>query len=182
MKGEELTQWFADYDAAFDADVERAERRWRAPPVEPQSSLPLTGGTLVPVPCNGDAPQPLPGARDRNWWADLLRRTAVRGRERIVLHALHGRIWTGPDDPGKGRENGRWTGYQREIQADIADALGLRSIKRAVIGLIDKCIITRRWQGRRRAAGGGRGKSVYRVLPSNPYRTAGRDLSDRAVT
>ena len=180
------SRWYADLDAANEAAnraaVVCAERGFPPrPAVEPQPSLPLTGGTLVPVPCNGDAPAPLPGVRDRNWWAALLRRTAVRARERIVLHALHGRIWTGPDDPGKGRENGRWTGYQAEIQADIADALGVRSIKYAIVGLIGKAIIARRYQGRRRAAGGGRGKSVYLILPSNPHERRG-DLSAKACT
>ena len=169
MNGEELTQWYADYDATnFEADVARAERRWRAPPVEPQSPLPLTGGTLVLVPGRGDAPEPLPGERNRNWWRDLYRRTAVVGRERVVLAALHGRIWTGPDNPREGRFSGQWTGWQREIKADCGDAMCLRTIKRAVIGLVDKGIITRRYQGRRRAAGGGRGKSVYYVQPANP--------------
>ena len=177
----DLTRWYADYDASFEADVERAERRWGAPPVEPQPSLPLTGAPLVLVPGRGVAPEPMPGERDRNWWRDLGRRTAVRGRERSVLAAIHGRIWTGPDNAGKGRFGGQWTGFQSEIRTDCGGAMSLRTIKRAVVGLVDKSIITRRYQGRRRAAGGGRGKSVYRVLPSNPHERR-EDLSANTGT
>ena len=165
----EVSDWLAEYDAGLEADVARAERRWCAPPVEPQSPFPLTGGTLVLVPGRGDALEPMPGERDRNWWGGLYRRTAVKGRERIVLGALHGRIWTGQDCPREGRFNGQWTGWQREIKADCGDAMRLLTIKRAVVGLVSKGIITRRFQGRRRAAGGGRGKSVYYVQPANPY-------------
>lgn len=111
---------------------------------------------------------PFPGERDRNWWRDLGRRTAVRGRERIVLDALLGRIWTQADDSRRGRVNGQWTGWIDEIRADVAGTYGSRSLSYAVVGLVDKGVITRRFQGRRRAAGGGRGKSVYRVLPANP--------------
>ena len=177
---EGVAQWLAEYDAGLEADVARAERRWCAPPVEPQSPLPLTGAPLVLVP-GGEAPEPLPGVRDRNWWRDLGRRTAVKGRERIVLGALLNRIWTGENNPREGRVNGQWCGFQREIQTDIADALGVRSIKYAIVGLIGKAIIARRYQGRRRAAGGGRGKSVYLILPSNPHERRG-DLSAKACT
>ena len=169
MKGEDLTQWIADYDAAFEADVARAERRWRGPPAEPQPSLPLTGGTLVPVPGRGVAPEPWPGKRDRNWWRDLAERTKVGGCERTVLMVLVNRLWTGENDPRLGRENGRWAGFLTEIQAKCGGALSYRSAKRGVAGLTAKSIITRRIQGRRRAAGGGRGRSIYRILPSNRY-------------
>ena len=151
----------------LEADVALAERGWSGPARDPQAPLPLTGAPLVLVP-GGDAPEPWPGKRDWRWWQALVRRTAVGGRDRIVLTALLLRAWTGPEDVARGRIPGQWTGYQREIQADIGDALGLRSIKRAVVGLMSRAIITRRYQGRRRAAGGGRGKSVYRILPSNP--------------
>ena len=172
---ESLRQWRADYDAAVRRGDEetnrparsRADAEWSSPPaLTPQSSLPLTGGTLVPVP--GDAraaPAPLPAVRDLNWWRDLGRRTAVAGRERIVLDALLDRIWTGPDDPREGRVNGQWRGYQSEIQADCGGALSLRTTKRAVKELIEKGTITRRFVGQK---AGGRGKSVYRILPSNP--------------
>ena len=92
----------------------------------------------------------------------------MRGRERIVLSALLDRVWTGPDNPREGRFNGQWTGWQREIQADCGGAMCLLTIKRAVVGLVNRGIITRRFQGRRRARGGGRGKSVYYVQPANP--------------
>ena len=169
MTDTQVAQWLAEYDAGLEADVARAERRWCAPPVESQAPLPLTGAPLVLVPGRGDALEPMPGPRDWRWWQALVRRTAVGGRDRIVLTALLLRAWTGPEDVARGRIPGQWTGYQREIQADIGDALGLRSIKRAVVGLMSRSIITRRYQGRRRSAGGGRGKSVYRILPANPY-------------
>ena len=169
MKGEELTQWYAEYDAGLEADVALAERGWSAPPRGPQPSLALTGATLVPVPCNGDAPAPLPGVRSRNWWRDLAERTTVGGCERAVLMVLVNRIWTGENDPRLGRENGRWTGFLTEIQARCGGALSYRSAQRGIAGLMSKGVITRRIQGRRRAAGGGRGRSIYRILPANPY-------------
>ena len=164
----DLTDWYAEYDEAFLADVERVERRWRAPPVEPQPSLPLTGGTLVPVPCNGDAPQPLPGERDRNWFRDLGRRTAVGGRERIALDALLDRVWTKPDDPRQGRFNGVWTGWIDELRGDCGMSMSYATMKRAIAGLIAKGVIERRLRGRVRVSRG-RGKSTYTVNPANQY-------------
>ena len=169
MTDREVTQWIAEYDAGLAADVERAERRFPRPPVEPQRSLSLTGATLVSVPGRGDAPEPMPGERDRNWWRDLAERTTVGGCERTVLMVLANRIWTGPDSPRDGRENGRWTGFLTEIQAKCGGALSYRSAQRGVSRLVSKGILTRRLQGRRRARGGGRGKSIYRILPSNRY-------------
>ena len=163
----DLTRWYADYDASFEADVERAERRWSAPPVEPQPSLPLTGAPLVLVPGRGVAPEPLPGERDRNWWRDLGRRTAVRGRERIVLDVLLDRIWTGPDNAREGRFNGRWTGWIDEIRADCGMSMSYATTKRAISGLVAKGIIERKLRGRVRVSRG-RGKSTYTVNPANP--------------
>ena len=165
----EVTQWIAEYDAGLEADVERAERQWRAPPVEPQSPLPLTGAPLVAVPGRGGAPEPMPGERNRNWWRDLAERTTVGGCERAALMVLVNRIWTGPDNAREGRENGRWTGFLTEIQAKCGGALSYRSAKRGVAGLMSRGIITRRIQGRRRERGGGRGRSVYRILPANRH-------------
>ena len=180
----EVTEWLAEYGASFEADVERAERAiaqanqakkvGRGKTRDAESHV---SGDLhfvkrhheVPTDLLRQAHEPMPGKRDRNWFRDLGRRTAVRGRERIVLDALLDRVWTGENNPREGRYSGQWTGYQREIKADIGDALGLRSIKYAVVALVGKGIITRRFQGRRRAAGGGRGKSVYYVQPANPY-------------
>ena len=177
---EGVAQWLADYDAAnrleaadvgadVGADVAFAERGWSGPPREPQAPLPLTGGTLVEVPGRGEAPEPWPGARNRNWWRDLAERTTVGGCERAVLMVLVNRIWTGENDPRLGRENGRWTGFLAEIQAKCGGALSYRSAKRGVAGLMARGVITRRIQGRRRERGGGRGRSVYRILPANRH-------------
>ena len=160
-------EWYADYDEAFEADVARAERRWCAPPREPQPPLPLTGGTLVPVPSRGEAPEPWPGERNRNWFRDLGRRTAVGGRERIALDALLDRVWTKPDDPRQGRFNGVWTGWIDELRGDCGMSMSYATMKRAIAGLIAKGVIERRLRGRVRVSRG-RGKSTYTVNPANP--------------
>ena len=161
MTDREVANWIEAYDEAFEADVATAERA--NPPEKGGRGKTRDAESHV----SGDVLRQI--RRDRNWWRDLGRRTAVKGRERIVLDALLDRIWTGPDDPRRGRVNGQWTGAQSAIKSDIGDALGLRSIKYAVVGLMEKGIITRRFQGRRHAAGGGRGRSVYLILPSNPH-------------
>ena len=165
------SEWLADYVAASEPDPAEhpsSTGTVNPPPLAPKPRLNGHARPLVPA-RTADAPEPLPGRRDRNWWRDLGRRTAVRGRERNVLGALLDRIWTGADNSHERRVNGQWTGWQRELQADCGNAICLRTIKRAVVGLVSKGIIERRFQGRMRTHGGGRGKSVYRVLPSNPH-------------
>ena len=164
---EGVAQWLADYDAAFEADVSHAERGWSGPPREPQPSLPLTGGTLVLLPSRGDAPEPWPGSRDRNWYRDLGRRTAVGGRERIALDALLDRIWTGEDCPRENRRNGQWTGWLDELRGDCGMSMSYATMKRAIAGLISRGVIERRLRGRVRVSRG-RGKSTYTVNPANP--------------
>ena len=91
--------------AELESDVAFAERGFPRPAVKSQAPLPLTGAPLVLVP-GSEAPEPMPGTRDRNWWRDLGRRTAVGGRERIALDALLDRVWTKPDDPRQGDSMG----------------------------------------------------------------------------
>ena len=186
----EVTEWLADLDAANLAAVVCAERAIAQanPPQSPEESGSrkgkgvLSGDTLPPSTLRDirqahagltddglTAPEPMPGKRDRNWWRDLAERTTVGGCERAVLMVLVNRIWTGPDNAREGRENGRWTGFLKEIQAKCGGALSYRSAQRGIAGLMSKGIITRRIQGRRLAAGGGRGRSIYRILPANSY-------------
>ena len=98
MTDTQVAQWLAEYDAGLEADVERAERGWSAPPVEPQPSLALTGGTLVPVPCNGEAPEPWPGEAGPKLVAgpgqSVPRSRRLRAYRRSPCSL--NRIWTGP--------------------------------------------------------------------------------------
>ena len=171
------SRWYADLDAANEAAnraaVVCAERAISQanPAIPPQERSPGRDGNMserdghIPRKTLSDIRQ----ARARNWWRDLAERTTVGGCERAVLMVLVNRIWTGPDCPREGRENGRWTGFLKEIQAKCGGALSYRSAQRGIAGLMSKGIITRRIQGRRRERGGGRGKSIYRILPANSY-------------
>ena len=181
MTDREVTQWLSEYDAGLEADVERAERAIS------QANPPKKGGRGktrdAESHVSGDvlrqiraahtddgltAPEPWPGERDRNWFRDLGRRTAVGGRERILLDALLNRVWTKPDDPHKGRFNGQWTGWIDELRGDCGMSMSYATMKRAIAGLIAKGVIERRLRGRVRVSRG-RGKSEYRVLPTNSY-------------
>ena len=105
-------------------------------------------------------------ARREKWkWQHLVQRTILHDPdEKHVLRCLADHAWAGPDPEDRGRVDGQCCVLKRTIMIET----GIRRTKLtdALAGLVHKGIIEVQARGR---PGGGRGASVYRILPSNPY-------------